>query len=84
MLDVLAALAFAGIAVSFAIYAYAVLRLMLSIPFWSWFPFGIWSLSELRQILGSEYDVHMRRLTLPVASVFGFSVMLALLSLAKQ
>ncbi len=46
--------------VSFLSYAFFIFRMMLRLPFRSWFPFGIWRLSTLRNILGEQYHAIMR------------------------
>jgi hypothetical protein len=84
MTDTFRFVIFAGFAISCLAYGYFILRLMIAIPFRSWFPFGIWSLGSLKKLLGPEYGNHVQKLKYSALATFGFALLLLAVSGIKK
>ncbi len=69
---------------SFIAYGYFILKMMYRLPLKSWFPFGIWKFSTLRNILGEHYESTMRPVFYTAASTFAIGALVALLSMTND
>ncbi len=84
MVDSFRYVIFLGLAISSLGYGYFVLRMMIALPFRSWFPFGIWSLGSLKKLLGPQYGNHIQKLKYSALATFGFALLLVAVSGIKK
>jgi hypothetical protein len=68
---------------SWLVAVYAITRIMLVIPFSSWFPFGIWNMEQLKNLLGApnaKYLLLVKRAFM----VFATAIVLSIFILARK